>query len=288
MYREIDLSEWTLFSSRWNSKNYYNKDKTQHLKLITKAAPNSAEMEYKKAKLVYDSGISTPNALEIVSYGDERGVIFEYIKDKKSLLRASMEDREHLEEYMTRWGVALRKFHSTPCDTDFLSNYQGEIENALRESKLCSKRQKEFLLDALTKIPVIPNYIMIDANPSNFIFDGKKEYIIDLSDLAYGNGGLDLGFWCSLLFGQPMIMSSIAAKTLKSDLNLFRAGWPMFLKAYLGTTDEEIIRKKDEEIRIMGALDMVMIMNSVRLPSIFNFIKRICFNLNFKKLVGKI
>jgi len=288
MYREIDLSDWTLFSSRANSNNFYNEDKTKHLKLMTGLNTNSAEFEYNKATLLYEAGINTPKPLEIVTYKGKTGIIFEYIKDKKSLLRASVEDRENLEEYMSKWGVALRNLHNTSCDTNMFSDFQKDLENSLKSTTLYDEKHKAYLLNALNKIKNTNTYLMVDANPSNFIFVKDKIYIIDLNNMAYGNGFFDLGFWYSLLYGHPWFMQYLAAKNFKTDLDIFRAGWPMFFKAYLNTTDEEIINEKTKEVKIFGVLDFFVIMNTLKVPAIFNFLKRRCLKINFNNLIGKI
>jgi len=288
MYREIDLSDWILFSSRYNSKNYHDKDKTMHLKLLNKAAVNSAEDEFEKASLLYNSGIITPRPLEIVTCNETKGVIFEYIKNKKSILRAANENPANLKEYMTRWGVALRKLHDTPCDTKVYENYQEKLTKALESTNLYDEKHKEYLLNYLKTVEVKTTYMMKDPNPSNFIFVGDKNYIIDVSDMKYGNGNFDLGKWYTILFGYPKLLEIIAKRILKADMNLLRKGWLMLLKAYYDTEDEDFIKAKTEELKVFGVLTFFVSMSEKKASPIINFLKRYFLKVNFKKVIGKL
>lgn len=254
MYREIDLNEWTLFSARRNSKNYHNADKTQHLKVVTHSAHYSAEEEFERAMLVYNAGIVTPKPLELVSCDGNIGIIYEYIQGKKSILRAVTENPDSMEENMIRWAKVYRKFHDTPCDTNKFPDFQAKVLELLDEPNGFTRKQKEYLVNFLKNEEPRETFILGDSNPSNFIFVGDKDYIIDLSECSYGNPMFDFGEYYCTVFGKNLILNYAAKKVLKTDLNELKRGWPFFLKAYYGTDDEAFLDEMTKKIRVYAVI----------------------------------
>lgn len=254
MYREIDLNEWTLFSARRNSKNYYNEDKTQHLKIVTHSAHYSAEDEFERANLVYNSGILTPKPIELVSCNGETGIIYEYIKNKKSILRAVTENPDSMEENMKRWAKTFKKFHDTPCDTTKFPDYKAIVLKLFDQPNGFTEKQQKFLINFLENEESSTTFLLGDSNPSNFIFVGDKDYIIDLSECSYGNPMFDLGHYYANVFSKNIIINSAAKKVLKTDLKELRRGWPFFIKAYYDTDDEEFLNEQTKKLRVYAVI----------------------------------
>ena len=288
MYREIDLSEWTLFSARRHSQNYYNADKTQHLKIVTNAAHCSAEEEFKKATLVYKAGVETPKPLELVSCNGDTGIIYEYIKDKKSVLRAVTENPDSMEENMIRWAKIYRKFHDTPCDTTMFSDFKAEVLKLLNEPNGLNEKQKTFIINFLENEEPRETFIIGDGNPSNFIFAGDKDYVIDLSECAYGNPEFDLGKYYADLFGKNPIINFVAQKVLKTNMKDLRKGWPFFINAYYDTDDEEFLDEKIKKLRIYAAIMQFYSLQMEDTPAALIGLRDLMVRGYFKQFIGKV
>lgn len=287
MYREIDLSKWTLFSARRNSKNYHNADKTQHLKIVSHAAHCSAEEEFERATLVYNSGIVTPKPLELVSCDGNIGIIYEFIQGKKSILRAVTENPDSMEENMVRWAKTFRKFHDTPCDTKKFPDFKAQVLKLFDQPNGFNNKQKEYLIKFLENEDTRETFILGDSNPSNFIFVGDRDYIIDLSECSYGNPMFDLGLYYSNLFSENKLINYAAKKVLKTDLNELKRGWPFFLKAYYGTDDEEYLDEMIKKIRVYAVIMEFHSLHSTDVPPALHGVRNHIVRGYFNQYIGK-
>ena len=104
MIKNFDLTGWTCFSDRRNSKSYKSQDGKWMVKFGTEfaeATMESLEKEMEVTKKALAIGVKTPKVDDIVELPDGKlGLIYEYIEGKKSIARACGEDIDNIDYYM--------------------------------------------------------------------------------------------------------------------------------------------------------------------------------------------
>ena len=147
MIKNFDLSGWTCFSERRNSKSYMSPDKKWMVKFGTEFAAVSLEdLEHEievtnKAQAI---GIKTPKVDDIVELPTgELGLIYEYIEGKKSIARAAGEDVEHIDYYMKRFAHISKDMHSKICDTSKYDSMEERVRRQILNRDILNDSQKE-------------------------------------------------------------------------------------------------------------------------------------------------
>ena len=120
MIKNFDLTNWTCFSNRRNSKSYMSPDKKWMVKFGTEFAESTLEKlesEMEISKKAIEIGVKTPKVDDIVELPNgELGLIYEFIEGKKSIARACGEDLDNIDYYMKRFAHISKDLHSKICD----------------------------------------------------------------------------------------------------------------------------------------------------------------------------
>ena len=196
MIKNFDLSGWTCFSERRNSKSYMSADKKWMVKFGTEFAPNtieSLEKDKKLSEMAIEIGVKTPKVGEIVELPDGTlGLIYEYMEGKTSIARAAGADTDHLDMYMKRFARIAKDMHSKICDPNKFESMEERIRHEITSRNILNASQKERALKLLDSVEKKNNCLLGDCQHGNFIMVGDKEYVIDLGALGYGNPDYDI------------------------------------------------------------------------------------------------
>lgn len=192
----FDLTGWTLFSERLNSKNYVSSDGKWMLKVCGETVDNNIEsLEYDREATMktLETGVKTPMVKDIVKLPNgELGLIYEYIKGKKSIARAMSEDLGNIEYYAKRFAAISRDMHSKVCDTKKFESMKDRIINQVMTLDVLNDSQKERAIKLLDTVEDKKNFLHGDFQPANFIMTNDDTYVIDLRTIAYGNPEYDI------------------------------------------------------------------------------------------------
>lgn len=244
--KTIDLKDWTLFSARRNSDNYFDKDEKTMLKVFNigdeKEIIESLEKDKKIAKLYTDAGIKTPAVGDFGRTQDGRlCMTYENIKGKKSLSRAVSEDKSLAEPYMELFAEMGKQIHATKCEEDWIPNYKELVRMHLPDIPDVSDEKKADMLAFVEKLPDGDSCLHGDFHPGNFIIADGTVYAIDLTDMAKGYYLYDIAWFYSIT-----ITGSTRAKNeiLHWDDELSKKCWGYFTKYYFGNNvpDEQELR----------------------------------------------
>ena len=245
--KQIDLSEWVLFSQRPYSKSYKSADGKWMLKTVC-ADDNEAfaqlKLEHDTALAANNAGAPTPKVGDLVSLeGGSVGLIFEYVKNKKSFSRAISENPENTEEYMRRFANVVRAFHEREADVSAFTPFEDKVRAGLAATPLFTQPEKDYLLNELEKMPRKTKCLHGDMQLSNAIMSDQGDYLIDLSMMSYGHPYYDIGFFYH--------MSHFCNDELANSLfhvnhaTLLRC-WELYARFYFDTNDlqavEELIK----------------------------------------------
>ena len=244
MIENFDLTGWTCFSERLNSKSYVSADRKWMLKVGGATVENSIEvLEYDRdaTKKALEIGIKTPNVQDVVKLSTgEFGLIYEYIDGKKSIARAMSEDLDNIEYYAKRFASISRDMHSKVCDVNKFESMKERIINQIKEKDILTETQKEKALKLLDTIEDKNNFVHGDFQPANFIMTKDKEYVIDLRTIAYGNPDYDVAFY--YYFSHRMSPEGMQ-RVFHCEKKYVLEMWNYFIKYYFDVQSEKAINE---------------------------------------------
>ena len=200
--KTVDLKDWTLFSARNTTDNYYDDEQKTMLKVFKTGGDSlipELEREQEISKLVNGLGIRTPQVGDLCRTTDGRlCMTYENIRNKKSLSRAISEDLSLMEPYMELLANTGKLIHSTRCTSDSIPTYKEMFLKNLEGFRQISDEKKEDIKRQLAAFPDDENCLHGDFHPGNFIIADGVVYAIDLSGFAKGNFMYDIAEYNTL------------------------------------------------------------------------------------------
>ena len=241
MIKNFDLTGWTCFSERRNSKSYMSPDKKWMVKFGTEFTNNSIEqfeVEKQITLKALEVGVKTPKVQDVVQLPDgTSGLIYEYIEGKKSIARAASEDLDNIDYYIKRFAHIAKDMHSKTCDVNKFESVDARAREQITSKDILNERQKEAALKFLDTIEEKNIFIHGDFQPGNFIITKDDEFAIDLSAAAYGNPVYDVSTFYFFLHYLP---PEVGEMIFHIDRKYFPGMWRSFVKYYFDTTDEKV------------------------------------------------
>lgn len=207
--RRIDLNDWTPFGAGAVGQSYINKeDPGLMLKISTKdGSLDEWVREITNAKALYDLGLPVPRPGYIVSDGQNYGLVFDYIKGKKSYARAVADaaDDAEIDELGRRFADVALKLHATNCKTPGLIDVKDYTRDAIISNPFHSQDIKDKALNLLETLPDGEVGVHGDLHFGNVITAGGKDYLIDLGTFTYGYYKFDLGMMVYVSAGDTFV-----------------------------------------------------------------------------------
>ena len=242
MVKNFDLTGWTCFSERRNSKSYMSEDKKWMVKFGTEFAEatlETLEHEMEVSKKALEIGVKTPKVDDIVELPNgQLGLIYEYIEGKKSIARAAGEEPEKIDYYMKRFAHIAKDLHSKVCDVNKFESIEDRTKKQIARFNILNESQKEKAYKLLDSIERTNTCIHGDFQTGNFIIAGDEEFAIDLGAIAYGNPIYDVA--CFYYFCH-YFSSKVTDRIFHCDAKYLHEMWMSFIKYYYGTTDEKVL-----------------------------------------------
>lgn len=242
MKKNFDLTGWTCFSERRNSKSYMSPDKKWMVKFGTEFAEATLPMlehEMEVTKKALEVGVKTPKVDDIVELpSGELGLIYEYIEGKKSIARAAGEEPEKIDYYMKRFAHIAKDMHSRTCDTSKFESIEDRVREQIKVRNILTEPQKEKAYKFIDTIERKNNFIHGDFQSGNFIISGDQEFVIDLGAIAYGNLDYDVACFYYFTHYFPKFVTDMV---FHCDQKYLPEMWKSFIKYYYDTTDEKVL-----------------------------------------------
>lgn len=242
MKKNFDLTGWTCFSQRRNSKSYMSPDKKWMVKFGTEFAEATLPMlehEMEVTKKALEVGVKTPKVDDIVELpSGELGLIYEYIEGKKSIARAAGEDTDNIDYYMKRFARISKDLHSKVCDPNKFESVEDRVREQIKKRNILTESQKEKAYKLLDGIEKKYTCIHGDFQTGNFIIAGDNEFAIDLGAIAYGNPDYDVACFYYFCHYFP---SYVTDRIFHCDQKYLPLMWRSFIKYYYDTTDDKVL-----------------------------------------------
>lgn len=245
--RTIDINDWTPFGEGGFGESYYHKsDRSIMLKMYMKDTDSVlAEREFERARAVLEMGILTPEAIELVTDGSCKGIIFERLIDKKSFNRIVGDDESAMEQSAFEFARCAKLLHSTPCNTACFKPQKELISKAIRDCAEISDADKQTIFTAIERVPNGATCLHGDFHFGNAILSRGKTYFIDLGDFAYGDPRLDLGEMKMAVTLPPPKYIEMLDHMPKERILRY---WKTFLKYYFDESDPAKIDEIDQSL----------------------------------------
>lgn len=231
---EFNLEDWVQVGEGGNGKTYASKSDENILLKVNNGKQGRLDFvqtEYEHTKSVLDLGINAPMQYDIVKVGDQYGIIYQKIKNKKSLCRICADDPSRIDEMAALFSEQGKILHSIPCTPSYgRKSIKWRVEDGLKKFRfLLSPKKKRIIRSWLAEMPDVEYSIHGDFNPGNLIVSEGKPYWIDLGRFTCGDPNIDyaqLYFMCVLVSH----MKQVQEITHMTEAQL-KAFWAAFVKA---------------------------------------------------------
>lgn len=216
---------------------------------------------------VFESGIETAMAFDVVKTEDGYGAIFEKLNGS-TLLDAMFDDKAHIEEYARNFGEFVRKSHQIKMDPQKFSNAKDRLLSYLEDHKALgiTKRTQRKLMELVNLLPYSDTFLHGDCQTANVMLHNGELIYIDLGRTSRGASILDFVG----MFLHYDMQNHLRWKRSKGGVNYRNFTdeennliWNSFLKAASGLTDEEELKKLDQQVFILTCLLMLLTRVSV-------------------------
>ena len=252
IYRDINIDNLELVGKGANSKVLRLTD-DKVIKIFSKNTnldmliQNEANM----TKIAFQCGIPTPITYDIVKAGDCFGLIYEYL-DAKDLIKIMEEDKAHLVDYIKQFTQLMKHMHSIEIKNNKFNDLKFMSLRLLPslKGKVLNDEDYEKIKKIYENIPDKKTFVHGDCHPGNVMVKNGKMFFIDLAGAGVGHHITDLmGMYniyrINIHNPDKMKNSPLLKNFTMDELNLI---WDTFLKEYLGTEDEKILKKAEEQI----------------------------------------
>jgi uncharacterized protein (TIGR02172 family) len=202
----------------------YAWDDTHVLKLYRDwCPPDWVEYEARTARLVFEAGIPSPEAVEIVEVDGRRGLLYERLQGISML--QDMNARPWLLWKHARWLAELQlKIHGQ--STTGWPSYKKRLDHDIRNSAHLSEELKSKALIRLNALPDGTNICHGDYHPGNVLITERGPVVIDWMTASTGSPWADVA--------RTSLILSIGAKAAGKQVHpILRTAIKLYERTYL-------------------------------------------------------
>lgn len=236
----------------------YRIDRDNVVKVYNNAdALSEIQHEREVAKLALILGIPTAISYDVVKVGNHYGSVFELL-NARSFSKILATEPEKMDWCVTEYVKMLKKIHSTIVPAGKLPDMR---EVALDWARFMhdylpaeAGRKLIALIDA---VPHCDSMIHGDYHTKNLELQGDEVLLIDMDTLAVGHPIFELASMYNAFVGFSEFDHELIQKFQGFDFETGGRFWKKSLAAYLGTTDEQILRSVEDKARVVGYTRMI-------------------------------
>lgn len=239
--QRINLDDYIQTGEGGTSVAYTRKDGTTLAKLYNPGfEAEKTKAEFLTSRVVYESGLPTPEPIRLITDGERMGGEYELIKGKRSFARILSQEPERLKEISVAFAHYAKNLHATKADTTRLRSYKQKMKQFYLEKQLVPEDYKQKVLAFIDQVPDQATCVHGDLHIGNIITDGERTLWIDLGGFGYGVPEWDLGIYRSITH---MRSAERADFLFHLSLEMLAAHWDIFFPTYLDTTDPQRIEE---------------------------------------------
>lgn len=197
----------------------------------------------------YRSGIPTAISYDMVKAGDCYGSVYELL-DAQEFLTILENDKAHLDAHIQKFARAIRAMHRIEVDpARFPPAKAGSLAAIQMLSVVCAPEEIDKLRRLYETIPDRSTFIRGDCHPGNVMVQNGEFVFIDLMTCGSGHPVFDLSSMCTIYHIPPKPEPREKYPLIRNFTEEERARiWDVYLRTYLDTRDEALIRKAERQI----------------------------------------
>ena len=220
-------------------------------------------------KNAFVSGIPTAISYDVVQVGDCYGAVYELL-DAEDFLTVIENDKEHLDDYIRKFAVSIRKMHRTEVDPLKFPDIKADSIRMLPLlGEICTSEEIEKLQRLFENIPDRCTFIHGDCHPGNVMIQGGELVFIDMMTCGSGHPVFDLTSMCTNYHMSAESESRENNQLLRNFTKEETARiWDIFLRSYLDTEDEKFLRKAEHQITAISSARTLF--SVIYLPGLFS------------------
>ena len=237
------------------------------------------KQENDKARNAFIAGIPTAIPYDIVRVGDCYGTVYELLK-AKDLVTVIAEDKEHMDGYIRDFAKTVKEMHGTKVDAgQFDPLNKKSIAAVGYLASVLTPEEIEKVRAIYANIPERDTFIHGDCHIGNAMVQDGSVMFIDLATAGMGHPIYDMVSMYSLFYERAHDPSAINDSPILRNFTpeeIIRI-WNVFIRAYLDTDDEALIKKAEQQIAGLSStrrLFMVIAMPGVLSPEAFSAMKQ--------------
>lgn len=208
--------------------------------------------EREVARVALVLGIPTAISYDVVKVGESYGSVFELL-NARSFAKILKSEPEKLDWCVKEYTDLLEKIHGTLVPKGQLPEIKDTAVGWAEFLKdYLPKEPWEKLVSMMNAVPRDDHMIHGDYHTKNVELVGDEVLLIDMDTLAVGHPIFELGSIYNAFIG----FSEYDHENIKSfqgfDFETAKTFWDKFLRAYLKTDDEAVLKEIEDKARIVG------------------------------------
>ena len=250
--KEINIDNAILLGAGANGR-VYRLDDERIVKVYNSISnpPEKIRREQESARRAFVHGVPSAIPFELVTVGDELGMIYELV-DAKTLGSVVHNAPEKLGEYALQMSALLKKLHSTEMEKDTMPDARLTLKlwaDIAAKSDFYSREDMQKVYDLIDSIPLRNTFIHGDFHPGNIMVQNCELILIDMGDASVGHPVIDLLGTYQLMSFTPKKNPDVAMRYLGMTTEESVRMWDMFIRDYLGTDDDKTIADLEESMK---------------------------------------
>lgn len=237
----IDTTKEYNLIGQGNTAEVFEVDNARILKLFREGFPaEGIEREWRTVTKIQDFFADTPKALEIVSYKNRQGIVYEKVEGE-DLLQAIIRHPLSVGKYARQLAEIHYKMHSVEVASD--NTLKQKLKWEISKVQELSEREKAILADRVDEIPDDNKLCHLDFYPGNVMYSDSEErfYVIDWMTSVCGYPIADVARTMLLLtYGEPGNIGFFAKTVLHIFTSVFRKNYFKHYSKLAGTKIDEV------------------------------------------------
>ncbi len=250
-YRKVDVSGMKLMG-QGQTGSVYRADEETVIKVFNKGASFDGiiSAENNKARKAFISGVPTAIPYDIVKVGDCYGTVYEML-GAKDLVSVITEDRSHLEDYIKLFAKTVREMHGIKADPEkFLPSKAASLQALPMLAPVLDAEEMRKVKEIYENIPERDTFVHGDCHIGNVMLKDGELMFIDLVAAGAGHPIFDMISMYSLFVERANNKAAIAQSPVLRNFTTDEINriWDTFIRTYLDTDDEALIKKAEYQI----------------------------------------
>ena len=243
-YKRMSVEGCEFIAKGANGAVYRYDNETILKTYFAKDALPEIKQERENARRAFVLGINTAIPYGIVRVGDSYGTVTELL-NAENVTQLIRKDPENLEQPVKYYIDMLKNIHATEVEPGQVPDMkQTALAWADFVSEHIPEAQGKKLRALVEAVPQRNTLLHGDYHTNNIMVQNGEPLLIDMDTLCMGHPVFELGSMFNAFIGYSELDHQVTMDFYGYTHETAEKFWDMALKAYLGTEDEAVCRRK--------------------------------------------